>query len=199
MRVILIGATGTIGSAVAEALSVRHDVVRVARTHGDFQVDIASPDSIKRLFDAVGPCDAVVSTAGNAAFGAFETLTDEQLQLGLDHKLMGQVNLVRFGMASVRDQGSFTLTSGVLSKEPMPGGSAISLVNGALESFAKGAALDLRRGLRINVVSPPWVKETMEAMKMDSTSGMPAARVAAAYVASVEGSQTGETLDARLY
>jgi NAD(P)-dependent dehydrogenase (short-subunit alcohol dehydrogenase family) len=199
MRVILIGATGTIGRAVAQALSVRHEVVRVGNKGGDFQVDIASPASIQKLYASVRKCDAIVSAAGNAAFGPLEKLTDEQFRLGLDNKLMGQVNLVRFGIASLRDQGSFTLTAGILSREPMPGGSALSLVNGALEAFVKAAALDLPRGLRINVVSPPWVKETMEAMKMDSSSGMPAARVSAAYVASVEGKQTGETLDARRF
>ena len=199
MRVIVIGATGTIGKAVAQALSARHEVVRVGNTGGDFQVDLASSASIQKLYAAVGRCDAIVSAAGNAAFGPLEKLTDQDFRLGLDNKLMGQVNLVRFGIASLRDQGSFTLTSGILSREPMPGGSALSLVNGALEAFARAAALDLPRGLRVNVVSPPWVRETMEIMKMDSSSGMPAARVAAAYVASVEGKQTGETLDARRF
>jgi NAD(P)-dependent dehydrogenase (short-subunit alcohol dehydrogenase family) len=68
---------------------------------------------------------------------------------------MGQVNLVRAGLKHAREGGSFTLTSGLLARYPMPGGSAIMLVNAGLEAFARGAALAKPRGARINVVSPP--------------------------------------------
>jgi NAD(P)-dependent dehydrogenase (short-subunit alcohol dehydrogenase family) len=107
------------------------------------------------------------------------------------------VNLVRVGVAAVTDRGSFTLTSGVLSQSPIPGSAAISLVNAGLEGFVRAAALELPRGIRINVVSPPWVTETLQAMNMDPSPGTPAAVVARAYVRSLEGSGTGLTLDAR--
>jgi NAD(P)-dependent dehydrogenase (short-subunit alcohol dehydrogenase family) len=197
MRIIVIGATGTIGKAVVEALAGRHEVLRVGHRGGEYQVDMASRESIEQLFQAVGEFDALVSAAGQAKFGALDGLSDGDFQFSLGSKLMGQVNLVRLGLAHVADGGSFTLTSGVLSQEPMPGSSAISLVNGALEAFAGAAALDLPRGVRINVVSPPWVSETLEAMGRDGAAGQPAAQVARAYVESVEGSQNGEVLDAR--
>ena len=199
MRIVLIGATGTIGRAVADALAKRHEVIRVGHRGGDFQVDLASKDSIERLFKQVGPFDALVSAAGDAAFGPLTDLKDEQFQLGLSNKLMGQVNLVRLGLAHVRDGGSITLTSGILAQHPMPGSAAVSLVNAGLEGFVRAAALEAPRGIRINVVSPPWVKETMEAMGMDSTPGLPAATVAEAYVESVEGKANGATLDARQF
>ena len=199
MKVIVIGATGTIGRAVADALAERHDVVRVGHSHGEHQVDIGSSESIERLFGEVGEFDALVSCAGNAAFRPLEQLSEADFHLGLHHKLMGQVNLVRLGLEHVRDGGSFTLTSGVLAKEPMPGGAAISPVNAAVEGFALAAALELPRGVRVNVVSPPWVSETLVAMGQDGAHGQPAASVAKAYVASVEGSQSGRTLDARDY
>lgn len=199
MRVIVIGATGTIGQAVTGALAIRHDVVRVGHTRGDYQVDLASSDSINRLFDAVAPFDAVVCAAGLARFGSLDKLSDEDFQFSLSHKLMGQVNLVRLGVRHIRDHGCFTLTSGVLAQEPMPGSSAISLVNAGLEGFARAAALDMSHGIRINIVSPPWVKETLEAMGRDSSAGMPAAGVAAAYVESLESKRNGEVLDARRF
>jgi NAD(P)-dependent dehydrogenase (short-subunit alcohol dehydrogenase family) len=180
MRIIVIGATGTIGEAVVE-------------------VDLADKGSIERLYEAVAPFDAVVSAAGLAKFGALDGLSDADFQFSLSNKLMGQVNLVRVGMAQIRDNGSFTLTSGVLSQEPTRGSSAISLVNGGLEAFARAAALELPRGVRINVISPPWVSETLEAMGRDGDAGMPAAQVARAYVESVEGSENGEVIDARAY
>jgi len=199
MRIIVIGATGTIGKAVAEALRGKHDVVQVGHESGDYQVDLADKGSIERLYEAVAPFDAVVSAAGLAKFGALDGLSDADFQFSLSNKLMGQVNLVRVGMAQIRDGGSFTLTSGVLSQEPTRGSSAISLVNGGLEAFARAAALEMPRGLRINVISPPWVSETLEAMGRDGDAGMPAAQVARAYVESVEGSENGEVIDARAY
>ena len=199
MRVLIVGATGTIGRAVAEALSGRHEIVRVGKTRGDLQVDLSSRASIERLYDSAGPVDAVISTAGEARFGPLASLTDEDFRFTLANKLMGQVDLVRAGLGRVRDAGSFTLTTGVLAREPTPGSAAISLVNAGLEGFVRAAALEMPRGIRINAVSPPWVSETLAAMGRDASGGQPAARVAAAYVESVEGRKTGEVLDARSF
>src|SRR4029078_12452848 len=164
MRVIVVGATGTIGTPLAAALAERHEVVRVGNRNGDFQVDVADKGSIERLFQDVGPFDALVSLAGGARFKPIGELTDEDFAFSLSRKLMGQINLVRGGLPHVRDGGSFTLTSGVLTTEPVPGSSAISVVNGGLEAFARAAALEMQRGVRINVVSPPWATETLIAM-----------------------------------
>jgi NAD(P)-dependent dehydrogenase (short-subunit alcohol dehydrogenase family) len=197
MKIVIIGATGTIGRAITEALSPHHVIVRVAHTRGEYNVDIASGESIKTLFETLVPFDAVVCAAGQAAFGPLETLTDDDFKLSLSSKLMGQVNLVRQGMRFISDNGSFTLTSGVLAREPMPGSAAVSLVNAGLEGFIRAAALEAPRGIRVNAVSPPWVKETLEAMGRDSSAGMPAEMVAQAYVASIEGRRTGEVIDPR--
>jgi NAD(P)-dependent dehydrogenase (short-subunit alcohol dehydrogenase family) len=106
---------------------------------------------------------------------------------------------VRLGLESVSDGGSFTLTSGILAQEPAPGGAALSLVNAGLEGFTRAAALDLPRGVRINVVSPPWVSETLIAMGRDPAEGLPAATVARAYLASLEQDMQGQVLDVRRF
>ncbi len=197
MKIVIIGSTGTIGRAVFDALSSNHDIVRVGNRGGDFQVDISSTESVKILYQRVGSFDALVSAAGLAKFGAMAELADEDYSLGLNHKLMGQINLVRLGIEHINDNGSFTLTSGLLAREPMPGSAAISTVNAGLNGFTRAAALELPRGIRINVVSPIWVKETMEKMAMDTAGGMSAEDTARAYVESVEGSRNGEVLDVR--
>ena len=198
MKVVVIGATGTIGKAVAEALSPRHEVVRVSRK-GPVKADIEAPESLAQLFESVTGVDAVVCCAGSAVFKPLAQLSDADFGAGLRSKLMGQVDVVRAAMGHLRDGGSITLTSGVLAREPMPGGAAISLVNAALEGFVVGAAIELPRGLRLNVVSPPWISETLAALKMDPKGGIPAAACARAYVAAVEGKDKGRTLDAREY
>ncbi len=107
---IVIGGTGTIGSAVVTVLSGRHEVVVAGRTRGSVHVDLSSPDSIRAMFQSVGQFDALVSAAGQAKFGSLDELTDADYVFSFSNKLMGQVNLVRIGRPFIADRGSFTLT-----------------------------------------------------------------------------------------
>jgi NAD(P)-dependent dehydrogenase (short-subunit alcohol dehydrogenase family) len=198
MKIILIGATGTIGKAVSERLSHEHQVISAGHSGGDVQVDLGKPESIQAMFQKVGKVDAVISTAGLAKFAPLDKLSDADYQLALDNKLMGQVNLLRIGRDYINQGGSITLTSGVLSRQPMPGSASISMVNGALESYVKAAALELEQ-LRLNVVAPSFVKETMLIMGMDPTHGISAADTSKVYAAAVTGNMHGETLDVADY
>ncbi len=195
MRIIVVGATGLIGTEVVRALSGNHEVVAVGHKSGDIRVDITSKASVEEMFKKAGKFDALVSTAGGAAFGEFEKLSDENYAYSLGDKLMGQVNLVRVGVKYVNENGSFTLTSGVLAQAPIPGSAAISLVNAGLEGFTRAAALEMKRGVRVNVVSPPFATETLKALGMDTSSGTPVAKFAAAYVESVQSRRNGEVID----
>ncbi len=197
MRILIVGATGTIGRAIVAALTGRHDLVLASKEDAPEQVDISDSASIRALYARVGRLDAVVCAAGLAAFKPLAELTDADFSLSLNSKLMGQVNLVRLGIVSLADGGSFTLTAGSLAREPARSAAAVSLVNAGLEGFARSAALELPRGLRINVVSPPNVSETLRARGQDPAAGQPVAEVARAYVASVEGKQTGTVIDPR--
>jgi NAD(P)-dependent dehydrogenase (short-subunit alcohol dehydrogenase family) len=195
MRVLVVGATGTIGVEVVKALQGRHEVVSASHSRSPFSFDMENPESIRALYNKIGKIDAVLSIAGSAAFGYLPTLTDADFAFSLRNKLMGQINLVRFGLDYVTDGGSFTLTSGILARKPMPKGSAISLVNSGLEGFVRAAALDLPRGLRINVIAPGWVTETLIVLKMDPAPGVPAAKVARTYVEALEGKMTGQVVE----
>jgi NAD(P)-dependent dehydrogenase (short-subunit alcohol dehydrogenase family) len=196
MRILLVGATGTLGTAIGRALEARHEVIRASHSRSSITVDLGDPESIPRLYAKVGRVDAIVSAAGRAVFRPLSDLSDADFALSLTNKLMGQVNLVRFGINALADQGSFTLTTGIFSRQPRPGSAAISIVNAGLEAFTRAAALELPRGQRINAVSPGWVAETLVQMKMDPGPGLPAAQVAQAYVTVVEGNMTGQILDA---
>ncbi len=198
MRIIVVGASGVIGRAVAENLSADHEVVGASRK-GEHRVDIESRESIGALYKEVGSFDAVVCCAGSATFGTLAELSEDDFQVGLRSKMMGQINLVRSGLECIADGGSFSLTSGVLFDEPIPGSAALAMVNGALIGFVRASALEMPRGIRVNVVSPPWVAETLEAMGRDPSGGLPAAKVALSYREAVQGSRTGEILDARAF
>jgi NAD(P)-dependent dehydrogenase (short-subunit alcohol dehydrogenase family) len=194
MRIVVVGGTGTIGKAIVAALSDGHEVL-VASRSSKVRVDITDVASIRAMYREVGRLDAVVSASGEARFRPLPALTDDDFAFSLRHKLMGQVNLVRYGLDSVRDGGSFTLTSGVLARSPMPGSGAISLVNAGLEGFGRAAALEAPREIRVNVVSPPWITDTLRALGMDPSKGMTPETAARLYVRSVTGKDTGATIE----
>jgi NAD(P)-dependent dehydrogenase (short-subunit alcohol dehydrogenase family) len=194
MRILIVGASGTIGQAVVAALQPRHEVILASRGKSPEKVELTDVNSIRALYKRVGRIDAVVSVAGEAAYKPLTQLRDEDFAFSVGSKLMGQVNLVRLGIDNVADEGSFTLSSGILATRPTPGGAAISMVNAGLDAFARAAALELPRKIRINSVSPPWVAETLTAMGRDPSGGLPASDVARSYVESVEGKQTGAVI-----
>jgi NAD(P)-dependent dehydrogenase (short-subunit alcohol dehydrogenase family) len=194
MRVLIIGGTGTIGQAVVHELSARHEVIIAAHEHGSLRVDIADVHSIENMYKKTGQLDAVISTTGKVHFGALSEMNPDLYSIGLNNKLMGQVNLVALGLNYMNDGGSFTLTSGILNRDPIRLGSSAAMVNGAIDGFVKAAAIELPRGLRINVVSPTVLAESMDKYA-DFFRGflpVPAADVALAYAKSVEGAQTGQ-------
>jgi NAD(P)-dependent dehydrogenase (short-subunit alcohol dehydrogenase family) len=194
MRILIVGATGTIGRAIVSALSTGNEVISASLQRAALKVDVADPASIQQMYGSLGKLDAVVCAAGQAKFAPLDQLSDADFRFCLDNKLMGQVNIVRYGFEHMEDGGSFTLTTGILAQAPMPGSAAISLVNAGLEGFVRAAALEAPRRIRVNAVSPPWVTETLQALKMDTSQGLPAAVVARAYLRSVTGTDTGSIL-----
>ena len=197
MKILLVGATGMIGSAVAKALEAEGDtVVSAGHSSGQYTVDLADPKSVRTLIEFVGSLDAIVCTAGVAHFGAVEELDDGAFESSIANKLMGQVNLVRFGLSAVKEGGSFTLTSGTLSVRPTVGSAAVAMVGGGVESFVRAAALDLGGRYRVNAVSPGWLAESRQAIGLAPMPGIWAAELAQYYVALVHGTKNGEILEA---
>ncbi len=193
-KILLIGASGTIGQAVLANLGARHDVITVGRSSGMHRADFSQPGSVARLFEAVGKVDAIVSTAGNLHFGPLTEMTAEQFNLGLQDKLLGQVQLALVGQKYLTDGGSITLTSGIVSIEPIRNGANATAVNAAIEGFVAAAAIELPRGLRINAISPTVLTESMGSYGpfFPGFEPVPAERVALAYQRGVEGAQTGK-------
>src|SRR5260370_42473859 len=161
MKIVLIGANGKIGELVQKALAgAGHEIVKVGHKSGDFQVEIENRESVRKLYQAVGSFDAVAIAAGQVAFAPLSELAAEKWQFSLRSKLMGQINLVQEAIPFIKEKGSFTLISGILNDRPIFAGVAASTVSGALEGFVRAAAIELPKGLRINVVIPTILKES---------------------------------------
>lgn len=194
MKIVVVGGTGTIGSAVAEKLKAEHEVIIASKTTGDYKVDITSAASIEQMYKEIPDIDAVISTTGASHFGDLGELTPEQNEIAIESKLKGQVNLVLIGQHYINERGSFTLTAGIMMDDPILKGSSAAMANGGVASFVKSAAIELQRGLRINVVSPNVLKESEEKYGEFFKGFDPVAadKVANAYLKSAAGAQTGQ-------
>jgi NAD(P)-dependent dehydrogenase (short-subunit alcohol dehydrogenase family) len=199
MKIVVIGASGTIGRAVVAELGSRHDIVEVGKSHGALKVDVLDIASVRDLFSKIGNFDAVVTAAGNAYFGPLATMTADQFRIGLNDKLMGQINVVLVARDLISPGGSFTLTSGSLSDDPVRGGSNASAVNAAIDGFVRAAAIELPRSARINSVSPTVIAESWNIYGpfFSGHEPVPVKRVALAYVRSIEGAGTGQVYRVR--
>jgi len=193
MKILIVGATGTIGKHVTAALQIDHEVIKAGSKSTDIQIDISSAESIENFYKKVGKFDALICAAGEAQFGPLASIKEADFRIGVNSKLMGQVNLVLIGQHYINPKGSFTLTSGALADDPIVMGANISTMNGAINGFVKGAAIELENGVRINAVGPDIVEESTPYFSyfpghVPVTMG----RVTQAYVKSVLGGQTGQ-------
>jgi NAD(P)-dependent dehydrogenase (short-subunit alcohol dehydrogenase family) len=193
MKIIIVGASGKIGTEVDKALDGSHEIVRVGRRTGDVQCDYTDTASVRRMFDKIGEFDSLISVAGgDSTFKPFQALEDADYQYGFERKVLGQIRLLRLGETSVRNNGSFVFTSGFLSHYPNLYSIGTGPLNAAVDTFVRNTASLLPRGVRINVVSPaPIVEPGQEGIGV-----VTAAETAKLYVEAVEGDISGKVLRA---
>lgn len=199
MKILIIGGRGTIGKKVVARLQKEHEVLIGGRSSGDVTFDMTSYESIEAMFKSVGAFDALVVIAGEAKWDTFENLSEEDFYIGIKSKLMGQVNLVRAANKHLNDNGSITLTTGILADEPVYMTTSAAMVNGAIQSFTKAVALELKRGIRINCVSADLVEDSYEKYKdyFPGNTPVPMDKVVDGYVKCVLGRANGTILKIR--
>jgi len=160
MKIIIVGATGTMGKHLTGAFEKEHEVIKAASKGGDIQVDITSAGSIENMYNQAGPFDALISTAGPTYVGPWKKMTEKDFKKGIDGKMMGQINLVLIGQHYINPRGSFSLITGALTHDPQKNFANASAANGAVEAFVRAAAIELENGIRINAVSPTVIENS---------------------------------------
>jgi NAD(P)-dependent dehydrogenase (short-subunit alcohol dehydrogenase family) len=160
MKIVIVGASGTMGTYLSNALEKEHEVIRADRKGKDVQVDITSAQSIEKMYMQVGSFDALICTAGPTFVGPWKNLNEETFRNGVEGKMMGQINLVLIGQHYINAKGSFTLITGALTHEPQKNFANASAANAAVEGFVRAAAIELENGIRINAVSPTVIENS---------------------------------------
>jgi len=191
-QILVIGGTGIIGNAVVDLLRSEHEVIAIGKSSGDYQVDIEDRASIEKMFEDIKDIDGVISTTGMATLAPLDQLSDADIDLALNNKLRGQVNLILEGLKHVKEGGFITLTTGAASHTPFPGGAAITMACAGLEGFVKAAEVEKGKNIRINVVRPAMVTESMKLFNLDVPYSVSANDTARVYKAVAERMESGQ-------
>lgn len=192
MKILVVGGTGIIGKAIVELLKGEHEVIAVGKNSGDYQIDIEDKASITKMFEDFKDIDGVISTTGMAMLAPLDQISDADIDLALNSKLKGQVNVLLEGLKHVKDGGFITLTTGTASHTPFPGASAITMACAGLEGFVMAAEAEKTKDIRINVVRPALVTESMKLFNLDAPFSVSADDTARVYKAVAERNESGQ-------
>ena len=160
-KIIVVGATGRLGRVVVGGLK-DYEVIRAGRSGPDLKIDALDFESVSDVFASVGSFDGLVSCIGGTPFKTFEELTMEDFATGLSKKCFSQLNLAKAAIPCLTENGSITLTSGIIGDEPILAGSCAAAANGALNMCVSTLAAEYAGKLRINIVSPSIIENSVE-------------------------------------
>jgi len=189
-KVVVVGGSSGIGLATAELAKREGAAViiasrNVARLDAAAEklnaiaiaTDVTDDESVDNLFRRTGPVDHVVLTAAQLRTGPFKTVSMDDVRSTMESKFWGAWRVAR--RAEFRPGGSLTLVTGYLSVRPRPNSVIVGAVNGALESLAKGLALELAP-VRVNAVSPGIIDTPIRAAMAEDARRDMLAKTAAA-------------------
>jgi len=190
MKIIVLGHRGNVGKPLVEVLEYAgHQVIKVSRSSGDYQLDYTNTEAIEVFYQEVGTFDAVILVAGrDGYFGPIDSVGYEEFKYSFDRKMMGQFNMVQIGKKYINKGGSFILTSGFLSDVPNSNSLVLGTVNAAVNAFVKHFA-ELEKSVRINAVSPGVV--SLEEDIALGNAKVNSTKLAQVYLQILEGNESG--------
>jgi NAD(P)-dependent dehydrogenase (short-subunit alcohol dehydrogenase family) len=167
-KVVVIGGASGVGFAVAAAaMEVGAQVVvgssqpaRIEAAAGKLgggatghTVDVRDEASVAAFFEAVGPFDHLVFTAGDWGhmFGATRDLDIEVSKARIEVRFWGAARAAKYAIRQIAKEGSITLTGGMLAHRPRPGAPLVTASAHTTEGLAMGLARDLAP-IRVNAV-----------------------------------------------
>jgi uncharacterized protein len=187
--VLLTGATGGLGRAIARALDARGAKVLLSGRREDqleelraglgaeavsLPVDLADRGAAAELAERAGAVDVLVANAGLPASGRLDGFSPEEIDRALDVNLRAPVQLTRALLPGMieRGRGHVVLVSSLSGKVASVGSALYSATKFGLRGFAAGLREDLHlTDVGVTVVSPGFVRDA--GMFADSGARLP--------------------------
>jgi uncharacterized protein len=174
-RVLLTGATGGLGQAVARALAARGAKLLITGRRADvleplasefggqaLACDLADPAAVQRLVADAGDVDVLVANAALPASGALATFSVEEIDSALAVNLRAPIVLARLlsEPMAARGSGHVVFMSSLSGKTASQGSAIYSATKFGLRGFALGLREDLRdRGVGVSTVFPGFIRD----------------------------------------
>jgi short-subunit dehydrogenase len=174
--ILLTGATGGLGHAIAAAFAARgarlvlsgrrpEVLESLASSFPDAVVapaDLTDPASVRELGEAHPDVDVLVANAAMPGSGTLESFSEEQIDRVLDVNLRAPIILSRLYVPRMRERGSGHLVfmSSLSGRAPVAGGSLYAATKFGLRGFGASLRADLRdTGIGVSIISPGFVHE----------------------------------------
>jgi short-subunit dehydrogenase len=173
--VLLTGASGGLGQAIARALRQRGanliltgrrvDVLEPLASELDARslaVDLAAPAEVDRLVSEAGDVDILLANAGLPASGTLSSFTVEEIDRALTVNLRAPIVLSHaLAPAMVeRGRGHLLFMSSLAGKAATPGTSLYNATKYGLRGFASALRADLRgSGVGVSTVFPGFIRD----------------------------------------
>jgi short-subunit dehydrogenase len=188
-RVLLTGATGGLGRAIAVALAERGAALVLSSRKGDeleriaselpgehrtVVADLAEEAAALRLLSEAGALDALVANAALPASGKLESFSQEEIGRALRVNLESPVRMTRELLPRMRERGEGHLVflSSLSGKISTPSASLYAATKFGIRGFALNLREDLRgSGVGVSVVSPGAIRDA--GMFADSRAAPP--------------------------
>lgn len=190
MKILVVGGTGTIGSKVVSKLKENHEVISVGRTSGDYQMDLLDKHSIVKMFEDHQNVDGLISIAGDAELAPYHLQPNEQIDLAINSKLRGNIDLIREASNHLNKGGFIITTSGTASNEFIPGASSVSMALAGLEGYIESIQIEPHNDISVRAIRPQIITETMRAFNLDLPHSVSAKETAEVYAYMVENKDT---------
>ncbi|EKZ9200752.1 SDR family oxidoreductase [Vibrio vulnificus] len=168
---VVLGGTSGIGAELAKQLESDHAIVHVASRQTG--LDISDEKSVYHYFETIGAFNHLIVTAGSyAPAGKVVDVEVTQAKYAFDTKFWGAVLAAKHGARYLKQGGSITLTSGMLSRKVVANTYVKAAINAAIEATTKVLAKELAP-IRVNAISPGLTKtEAYKGMNADDRDAM---------------------------
>ena len=169
--ILIAGASGGLGSALAAELSRRGATLTLVGRRTDALADLDVPGhrlsldlrdprscerAVREAVDFGGGLDVVINAVGVIAFGTVEELTIDHMEDLFMTNTFIPISLAKAGLAAMSEGGVIVNISGVIAEQNMPGMAAYGASKAAVKSFDEALAREARRRkIRVLDARPP--------------------------------------------
>ena len=158
-KIIIIGGSKGIGSAIIDSLITNHKIINLSRTSPEFEHENLSHFNCDVLKDELPPiesADGLIYCPGSINLKPFNRLSLDDFRADFEINVIGAIKAIQTytKTLSQSESASIVLFSTVATKLGMPFHASVATSKSAVEGLTKSIAADLATKIRVNAIAP---------------------------------------------